>query len=263
MTGPFEAAAAKVAAPAAKESWKLATRLSRKLKADHSPISQCPNLNQDHSDRVVMLIGVAPSRSPKPVQASRFVRSAQQVAEAIFAGVPPTTDWSSKEEVRFIIRDSDNPMRSDQHRLQIYPSGFMLLRWGLGVTITADAIGPLPMGEFIQVLGKVHSVVQSPAYRQLHDHRLGEQRRRLDWRVGLTQGVSTGTGQLYVSRFDTPCDGTFKRAVRHDLVCYPAGFAPQQLVGLKPATAFKDMLKVVIGTWWQTRGSRTRKKRPR
>lgn len=128
MTGPLEAAAAKVAAPAAKESWRLARRLSQKLKADHGPISQCPNLNRGHSDRVVMRIAVAPSRSPNPVPASKFVRSAQDTADAIFAGIVPTTDHSSKERVRFLVRDSDDPARSDQHILEIYPSGYLLLQ---------------------------------------------------------------------------------------------------------------------------------------
>lgn len=245
VTGPFEAAAAKAAAPAVKESRKQLRRLQSRLKADHGPIGQCPNLNRNHSDRVVMLVGVAPSRSAKRVPTSQFVRCAQRVGETLL-GNAATTDWSNKDEVRLIVRDSDNPMRTDQHRLHIYPSGFMLLQWGLKVSITTDAIGPLPMGEFIRVLRKVRAVVQSPIYRELHDQRIGERRRRLDWRVGLTQGVPTGSGTLYVSRFDTPRDSNFRRAVRHDLGCSPAGFAPQRLVGLKPAAPFEDMLQVII-----------------
>ena len=122
----------------------------------------------------------------------------------------------------------------------------VLAQWGLNVTITPDGIGPLPVSEFIQVLRQVYSVVQLPAYHQLHSKRLGETRRRLDWRVGVSYGVSTGTGTLYVSRFDTPRDGEFKRAVRHDLFCDATGFAPHQLMGLKPAEPFERMLQVVI-----------------
>jgi hypothetical protein len=80
MTGPLEAAAVKVAAPVAKESWKQGRRFLSKLKPDHGPIGQCPNLQRAHGDRVVMLVGVSPSDSPKHLATSDFVRGAHERA---------------------------------------------------------------------------------------------------------------------------------------------------------------------------------------
>ncbi|SRR5579883_1704052 len=247
--GPLEAAAAKYAAPVAKESWKWGRRLYQQLKPDHQAIGQCPNLGRDHYERVVMLVGVAPSRSAKRLKTSDYVHSAHQVADAIFTDMTAKTDYTGRDRVRLLVEDIDGAARSDLHRLEIYPSGFMLLQWGLDLTVRDDTIGPFPVSQFIRVLRRVHSVVQMSAFQDVHARRLGERRRRLDWRIGISCGVSApnGSGHLYVSEFDTPRAADFRRAVRHDLSCPPTGFAPQELMGLKPTAPFATtVLRPVI-----------------
>lgn len=247
MTGAIEATAAKVAAPAAKESWRLVRGFYQRHKPDHGPIGQCPNLNQNHADRLVMHVGVAPSQSPKHTTTAQFVHSAQAVAQAVFPEAEPTTDWSSRERVRFIVpRGPDDAAKSDRHRLEVFPNGFLLLQWGLDVRVGPDDMGPFPVAEFIHVLRRLHTVVRTPAFQKLHTVRRFEGRRRLDWRVGVCHSVSTTNGQLYVDRFDTPRDDAFKRARSHDLACSSAGFAPWQLIGLKPAAPFEAMLRDLI-----------------
>lgn len=246
MTGPLEAAAVKVAAPVAKESWKQGQRFLQRLRADHGPVHQCPNLQRNHGDRVVMLVGVAPSDSPKHVPTADFIQAAHNLAAVIFTETAARTEWSSKERVRFKVRDSDDPGRSDQHILEIFPSGFMLLQWGLDVETSEGGVGPFPVGEFIRVLRHLHSITRLPVYQQLHAKRPAERRRRLDWRVSATQGLATGKGTFYISEFDTPHAADFKRAERHDLVVYPGGFAPQQLTGVKPNAPFVAMLRAII-----------------
>ena len=244
--GPLEAAAAKYGPPVAKESWRQGRRLYQRLQPDHRPIGQCPNLQRFQGDRVVMMVGVAPTRSAKQVSTSAFVRAAQQVGEAVFVGLTPTTDFSGTDRVRLKIHDRSDPVSTPQHILEFYPSGFMFLRWGLDVAGGPAGIGPFPISEFIQVLRRVHSVVQLPAYQQLHGRRIGEKRRRLDWRVGASGSLSTPNGSVTVDEFDTPHAGEFKRAERHDLLCQPAGFAPGELTGLKPTAPIEKMIRPII-----------------
>ena len=244
--GPIEAAAAKLAAPVAKESWRQSRRLYQRLQPDHGPIGQCPNLQRFHGDRVVLMVGVAPSRSAKYVTTSDFGRASQQIGEAVFVDLARKTDFTGRDRVRLKVQDADDPISTPRHILEFYPSGFMFLQWGLDVSGGPDGIEPFPLSEFIGVLRRVHSVVQLPAYQQLHAKRVGEGRRRLDWRVGVSGSLSTPNGSLYVSEFDTQHAADFERAERHDLLGRPYGFAPRELTGLKPAAPFKDMLRPII-----------------
>lgn len=183
----------------------------------------------------------------KGATAAQFVHSAQVVADAVFPEAASATDWSSRERVRFIVPcGPDDAAKSDRHRLEIFPNGFLLLQWGLDVRVGPDDIGPFPVAEFIHVLRRIHEVVQARACQELNALRRFESRRRLDWRVGVCHSVSTTNGQLSVNRFDTPRDDAFKRARSHDLACSSAGFASQQLRGLKPAAPFEVMLRALI-----------------
>jgi hypothetical protein len=193
-----------------------------------------------------MLVGIAPSDSPKHLPTAGFIGAAHELSAAVFGDKTVRTEWSSKERVRFKVRDSDDPSRSDQHILEVYPSGFLLLQWGLDVETREDGVGPFPVGEFIRVLRHLHTVSRLPDYQQLHVRRLTERRRRLDWRVSVSQGLATGKGTFYISEFDTPHAAAFRRAERHDLVVYPGGFAPQQLTGVKPNTPFTVLLRAII-----------------
>jgi len=244
--GPIEAAAAKYAGPVAKESWRQGRQLYQRLQPDHGSISQCPNLQRFYGDRVVMLVGVAPTRSAKPVATSNFVRASQQVAEAVFVGLAPKTDYTGRDRVRLKVQFDDDPISTPRHILEFCPTGLMYLQWGLDVAAGPDGIDPFPVSEFIQVLRRVHSVVQLPVYQQLHAKRIGERRRHLDWRVGVSGSISTPTGSLAVDEFDTPQAADFVRAERHDLLGQPAGFAPRELTGVKSAAPFKDMLRPII-----------------
>src|SRR5260221_2854387 len=226
--GPFEAAAAKYGPPVAKESWRQGRRLYQRLQPDHGPIGQCPNLQRFQGDRVVMMVGVAPTRSAKRVSTSAFVRAAQQVGEEVFVGLVPTTDFSGTDRVR-LIHDRSDPVSTPQHILEFYPSGFMFLQWGLDVVGGPAGIGPFPISEFIRVLRRVHSVVQLPAYQQLHGRRIGEKRRRLDWRGGGAGFLSTPHRPVIVGEVGTPPAGEVKPGRRPDLVFPPGRFPPGEL----------------------------------
>ena len=127
MFGLVETAADKLMQPAAKGVVGLIRRAWVRTHADHRVILGCRRMGESYPDRYVLEVGIAPSRSAKPIPLSDFVPKAQRVAAEIFLGMPVVVTYSGPELIRFVVRRSHGPAHQHQHFLEIHPSGLVNL----------------------------------------------------------------------------------------------------------------------------------------
>jgi len=246
VTG-IETAAVKAAVPAAKGLARAWQWLEQRLAADHMPIGRFTT-NYGSAERIILIAAVAPSDTPPALSTSAFVTAAQRVAGLVFEGLSPITDYSGREVVWFKVRDSHDPNVSDQHTLEIYPNGLMLLRWGLVLSLAPepDNVPPIPMGEFVRVLRRLYDVAHLPEFQQLHGRRRWESKRRLDLAVSLTTTLNTTRGTMQITELDTLQGGGFGRAVRHAINSPLGGYAGMPLKAVKPSVPFEALLREVL-----------------
>lgn len=227
---------------------------AQKTRGDHSAISACYGMDHPYAHRFAARVCAAPSRAVKPLPDGDFPARAQAVALRVLENLQYVADYSGPDLVRFVVKDGVEQRRSQRHLLEVRSSGLIDLRWGLEGTIQGDEAGPLPLTEVIGVIHRIHRVVQGAEYRNLHQQRVGETRRRVDWRIGITGTVSTDTGQVPWTCLDVLAAGTMDKAENRWPYCPSTGFAASSLQSLKPRGPAGLILRAVLESMFSHAG---------
>ncbi|QNA75396.1 hypothetical protein C8250_029035 [Streptomyces sp. So13.3] len=225
------------------------------LRADHAPIWPCSGFANEYSYRFRLRVGIAPSRTPKPLPVAGFAARAREVAAWIFRDGPFHVDYAGKELVRVEVRENAMPKEQFVHQLEVRPTGLVDLRWGLNCIVEEGRIDPLPLREVVDAVQRMHDLSRAPAFHALHQARRAERHRRVDWRVGITPRAMDAVGASFNwVRLDTPGSESFSRAERIYSDCPQVGYAADRLLGIKPSQTAADVLKPFLDDFFAHSG---------
>lgn len=213
------------------------------LRADHAPIERCSGMQSGYSHRFRLQVGVAPSRTALPLAITERASRADALAALIFRDAKRHVDYAGNELVRIDVRENAVDGEHFVHRLEVHPTGLVDLHWGLNCIAAEGRNDTLPLKEVLAVVRHMHHVTRTSAFRALHQPRRLEQRRRVDWRLGISPHAVDPLGVRFNwARLDVPGSESFRRAERVYSDCPQDGYAADRLMGLKPSQPAEDLL---------------------
>ncbi|NEA64275.1 hypothetical protein [Streptomyces sp. SID12488] len=213
---------------------------------DHTTIAACGGMDRDYSERFVARVCVGPTRAVKPVPSVELAARALRVARRVLGDLPYEVSYSGEDRVRFVVMDDGEFGPFERHHLEVFGSGLLDLRWGLHMAVIDEVADPLPLGEVVAVIRRVHQVTQGSEYRNLYSKRLSEKRRRHDWRIGVTGRMSSAKGQVEWHSLDVPGSDSFARAKNRYAYCPSIGFAADRLLSRKPDEPVQAVVRPVL-----------------
>ncbi|MCM2417665.1 hypothetical protein [Streptomyces sp. RKAG293] len=217
-----------------------------KARGDHHAITGAGGMGRGHTGRFVVQVCVAPSRMVKPVPSTAFPARANALAREVFGELPYTVDYSGPIMARFVVKGPPEYVAHQLHQLVVHATGLVDLSWGLTMGVVDEVADPLPVTEVVGVVVRLHGVVQGAVYRNLYRKRRGENRRRLDWRIGVTGTTSTNNGQVGWTRLDIPGSDAFTKAENRWPDCPMNGFAADRLLSRKCTAPTRDVVRPML-----------------
>ncbi|WP_158684558.1 hypothetical protein [Amycolatopsis orientalis] len=203
--------------------------LNRQVRPDHRPITgrQRSPVHQYYS--FCLFVAVAPSDSAGHRLPVDFMSAAHDiVADQLADLFTESADYSGPDLVRYC--QPVPGLANASSWISFYPTGLIELMWNLAVPPSTT----LPLDETLSVLGRLHDVVRSEAYRSVHRHRRFERWRRLDWRIGVNAlAVSHDQGgSIWWTDLATSTALPTKRMTDPRPSCGPDGYGSRSLNGV-------------------------------